>query len=72
MNENVKSQDYYVIDFLHIVKSVWRRIWVLILVAVIGGTAGFLYSTFMITPQYSSSIMLYSSPFAVTGLQGKA
>lgn len=59
MNENVKSQDYYVIDFLHIVKSVWRRIWVLILVAVIGGTAGFLYSTFMITPQYSSSIMLY-------------
>ena len=75
MNENVKSQDYYVIDFLHIVKSVWKRIWILILVAVIGGVIGFFYSSFLITPQYSSSIMLYvnnssfslgSSSFSIT------
>ncbi|MBQ2944230.1 MAG: hypothetical protein IJD93_06040 [Ruminococcus sp.] len=58
-NEKVKSQDYYVIDFLHIVKSVWRRIWLVVLVAVIGGVVGFLYSSLLITPQYSSSIMLY-------------
>ena len=58
-NENVKSQDYYVIDFLHIVKSVWRRIWIVVLVAVIGGVVGCFYSSLLITPQYSSSIMLY-------------
>lgn len=58
-NEKVKSQDYYVIDFIHIVKSVWRRIWIVVLVAIIGGGVGFFYSSFLITPQYSSSIMLY-------------
>ncbi|MBE6735202.1 MAG: hypothetical protein E7563_07690 [Ruminococcaceae bacterium] len=58
-NEKVKSQDYYVIDFVHIVKSVWRRIWLVVLVAVIGGFGGFFWSSFFITPQYSSSVMLY-------------
>lgn len=57
--DNTKSQDYYAIDFLHIVKSVWNRIWVVLLVAIIGGVIGFLYPTFFITPMYSSSVMLY-------------
>lgn len=59
VNENVKTQDYYVIDFLHIVKYVWKKIWIVILVGILGGVIGFSYSSFFITPQYSSSIMLY-------------
>ncbi len=58
-NENVKSQDYYVVDFLHIVKYVWKRIWMVVLVAIIAGALAFSYATFFVTPQYSSSIMLY-------------
>ncbi len=53
------TQEYYVIDFLHIVRTVWRRIWVVILVGIIGATIGFTYSAFFIPPKYSSSIMLY-------------
>ncbi|MBQ8001177.1 MAG: hypothetical protein IJ298_08285 [Ruminococcus sp.] len=58
-NENTKSQDYYVIDFIHILKSVWRRMWIVVLVAILGGFVGFFSSSFLITPEYSSSIMLY-------------
>ncbi len=53
------TQEYYVIDFLHIVRTVWRRIWAVILVGVIGAVIGFSYSAFLIPPKYSSSIMLY-------------
>lgn len=58
-NDTTKKQEYFVIDFLHIIKSVWRRIWVVILCAIIAGVGGFVYSSFCITPMYSSSIMLY-------------
>ncbi len=59
VNENVKSQDYYVIDFLHVVRYVWKKIWIVILVAILGGVLAFSYASFLITPMYSSSIMLY-------------
>lgn len=58
-NDNVKTQDYYVIDFLHVVKYVWKKIWIIVLVSVIGGVLAFSYSNFFITPEYSSSVMLY-------------
>lgn len=58
-NEKTKSQDYYVVDFLHIVKFVWKRIWIVLLAAVLSAVIAFSYSTFFVKPQYSSSIMLY-------------
>lgn len=57
-NKN-NMQDYYVIDFLHIVKSVWRRIWVVVLVGILGAVIGFSYASFILTPKYSSAVMLY-------------
>lgn len=58
-NDNVKAQDYYVIDFLHVVKYVWKKLWVIVLVSIIGGVIAFSYANFFITPEYSSSVMLY-------------
>ncbi len=58
-NENTKSQDFYVIDFLHILKYVWKRVWVIILVSVLCGVLAFSYASFFIAPQYASSVMLY-------------
>ena len=58
-NKEKLSNDYYTIDLLHIVKMLWKRIWVIILCGILGGGALFSYSAFVIDPQYSSSVMLY-------------
>lgn len=60
MNKNQKlDSEYYVIDLLHIAKNLWRRAWLIILTGLITAVIGFSFSSFVITPQYSSSIMLY-------------
>lgn len=51
--------DYYVIDVMHILKSLWRRVWILILCGILTGAIGFSISTFLIKPTYSSYIKLY-------------
>lgn len=53
------SKDYYVVDLAHIVKVVWKRIWVVAVVSVLVAALGFSLAAFVITPTYSSSIMLY-------------
>lgn len=66
-NENSNKQEYYIIDFLHIARTVWHRIWVVILAGVLAGAAGFSYATFFITPKYSSSVMLYVNNSSILG-----
>ncbi len=58
-NDNVKAQDYYFIDLLHVVKHIWKKIWLILLVSFLGGIIAFSYANFFITPEYSSSVMLY-------------
>lgn len=60
-NNNVKTNDteFYTIDILHILKSLWHRAWVIIFTGLLVGAIGFSYSAFCIAPKYSSSIMLY-------------
>lgn len=53
------TQEYYAIDLLHIVKSLWQRAWVIVLSGLLAAAIGFSVATFMIAPKYSSSIMLY-------------
>lgn len=53
------SKQYYTIDFLHILKYLWKRAWVIVLTGVITAAIGFSISSFVIAPKYSSSIMLY-------------
>jgi len=59
--ENIqkKEQEYYTVDLLHILKTLWRKSWIIALSGLIASVIGFSVSTYMITPQYSSSIMLY-------------
>lgn len=54
-----KSDDYYVVDLMHILKTLWHRAWIIVLSSVIAAVAGFCLAAFVITPQYSSSVMLY-------------
>ncbi len=66
-NENSNKQEYYIIDFLHIARTVWHKIWIVILSGVLVGVLGFSYATFFITPQYSSSVMLYVNNSSLLG-----
>ena len=58
-NNKKKTQDYYVVDFLHIFKTLWKRVWVIILASLICGVLAFSVAKFIVTPMYSSSVMLY-------------
>ena len=53
------ATEYYTIDVMHILKSLWRRIWVIVIAGIVAAAAGFSVSSFLITPKYSASIMLY-------------
>ena len=51
--------EYYTIDILHIVKSLWRRSWVIAICSLLAAVIGFSISAFIIAPTYSSNIKLY-------------
>ena len=71
MEQNkTNTREYYVVDLGHILKSVWHRIWAVILSSIVAAAIGFSLAAFVITPKYSSSIMLYvnNSSFTVGDL----
>lgn len=53
------TKEYYTIDVLHIVKSLWRRAWVIGLCGLLAAAMGFSMAAFFIAPSYSSYIKLY-------------
>lgn len=67
---NANLKDYYVIDLVHIAKYILHRIWVVALSGVLAAAIAFSFAAFVITPTYSSSIMLYvnNSSFTVGDL----
>ncbi len=58
-SEKRMETEYYVIDITHILKMLWQRAWIIALSSILMAVLGFSYSSFFITPQYSSSVMLY-------------
>ena len=58
-NQEKTTKDYYTIDLLHIVKTLWRRIWLIALAGMMTAVVGFSIATFAIAPTYSSSVLLY-------------
>ncbi|MBQ8696409.1 MAG: hypothetical protein IJ519_01705 [Clostridia bacterium] len=58
-SEKNRNNDFYVIDVLHIVRSLWRRAWVVVLCVILAAGIGFSVAAFAIAPTYSSAIMLY-------------
>ena len=65
MEENVqnsfenKENGTYVIDIAHIFKILLQKIWLIALLGILAGAIAFIYVTFAVTPQYSSTVMLY-------------
>lgn len=59
MDKTQNNRDFYSVDLLHIIKSLWKRAWIIAICTVLVGIIGFSVAAFGITPKYSSSVMLY-------------
>lgn len=60
MDNNDRSlKDGYVVDLTYIIKTVWKKIWLIAIAGIMTAAIGFLIAAFVIAPKYSSSIMLY-------------
>lgn len=53
------NKEYYTIDVLHVLKSLWRRVWVIAICGLLSAVMGFSMAAFLIAPTYSSYIKLY-------------
>ncbi len=64
------TKEYFVIDMAHLAKTLLHRVWIIVIVSILGAAIGFSIAAFAITPTYSSSIMLYvnNSSFTVGDL----
>ncbi len=47
------------LDLWKLLGVIWHRMWVIILVAILGGVLAFLFTHYLVTPQYESSAMFY-------------
>ncbi len=54
------------IDLLHIASLLWRKCWIIVLAGILVGAVGFSIAAFFITPQYSSSIMVYVNTSSIS------
>ncbi len=55
----VTSKKYFVIDLAHIVKTVIKKAWIVVIASILCAAIGFSIASFLITPTYSSTVMLY-------------
>ena len=58
-NQEKSTREYYTIDVSHILKSLWRRVWLIGLCGLIVAIIGFSIAAFTIAPTYSSYVKLY-------------
>ena len=62
-----KSNEYYEIDIMQLLRMLWQKVWVIILSAVIGAVAAFSIAAFLIPPKYEAQALMYvnNSSFSV-------
>lgn len=59
MEKTQNNRDFYSVDLVQIIKSLWKKAWIIAIATVLSGILGFCVAAFGITPKYSSSVMLY-------------
>jgi capsular polysaccharide biosynthesis protein len=57
--ESKSKNEENTIDLLHIAELLWKKIWLILLVSLATAAIAFSYVNLMVTPLYSSSVMLY-------------
>ncbi len=54
-----KTSGVVEIDLMHILSTLWKRAWIIVLAGCIFAAAAFAWTVFAVEPQYSASTMLY-------------
>jgi capsular polysaccharide biosynthesis protein len=57
-NKTEREQEFF-IDNKHLLMSLLKKSWLILICGVMLGTFAFFYNSFFVTPKYSSSVMLY-------------
>ncbi|HEU8877349.1 TPA: capsular polysaccharide biosynthesis protein CpsC, partial [Streptococcus pneumoniae] len=55
----MKEQNTIEIDVFQLVKSLWKRKLMILIVALVTGAGAFAYSTFIVKPEYTSTTRIY-------------
>lgn len=66
MDRQDRNREYYTIDVLHIIKTLWKRAWVIALCGILLGGLGFCLAKFVVPETYTSQIMLYVNNSAIS------
>ena len=68
MNNTNQQQgnDYVEIDLLELAAALWKRKWLILIVAVIFAAIAFSYAYFLVTPMYTSSALMYVNNNAIS------
>ncbi len=65
-NKNPLHEEDNSIDIIQILSVLWRKAWIIIVSGVVSAALFFGYTNFMVTPMYSSSVLLYVNNGALT------
>lgn len=66
MEKERNNKEYYSIDLMQLMKALWRKVWIIALCGILVSALGFSVAAFALSPQYSSSIMLYVNSNAIS------
>lgn len=58
-NQERDNQENYTIDLQHLLKSLWKHAWIIVLCGVLAAAVGLLLAAVVISPEYQASIKLY-------------
>lgn len=61
-----KEKDEIEIDLLALALAVWRKIWLVMAMAVLGAAVAFSYAEFLVTPLYQAKAMMYVNNSAIS------
>ena len=59
MKKQEKKEEYYTIDIMHVLRTIAKRFWVVVVLGLLAATVCFLVSAFVLVPKYSSYVKLY-------------
>ena len=69
MKKNEENEKEFVVDIPHILQALLKFAWVIVIVGIAAGLVTFVYNSKLVTPKYSSGVMLYvnNKSFSVGG-----
>lgn len=58
-NQERDTQENYTIDLQYLIRSLWKRAWIIALCGILAATIGLSIAAFIVSPMYQASVKLY-------------